>query len=279
MKPTRYGGVVRLVNGIHMRSRAPLALLGAAAVAFGILFAAAPASAMPAANPVVITPGIQEQITTSSFTAEWEAAAPIVGTPIYEWEISTSSTVDADGAFVSVVEFGTSNDVTALVPAMPDGIYYFHVRAGDDEGLRDFNDANNIRVFLIDTTAPVITITSPLPVSGASYPLTFDVDEFTPFEWWVEVDGVEVASGTKDVFDTPTSLAADIDLTGLANGTHALTVYATDMPGWTGSASTEFTINRLPATGFDERPAMIAGLCLLTLGFVLFVVRRVKPSA
>lgn len=256
-----------------MRVRRALSLLGASLLALGALVIAAPASAAVPGNPVIVSPEIQELIPTSSYVAEWQAVVGTNGPTQYEYEVSESSAIDGDGAFVTTEVSAVTSDLTAVIPALPDGSYYFHVRAGDDDGFTTWADAG-LRVYLIDTTAPVITITSPLPVSGQSYELAFDLDEFTPTAWTVEIDGTEVASGDIPDFSDDKAVATTLGLSALAAGTHTLQITATDALGWVSEESVDFTVVALAATGAESHVPLYIGGLLLVTGVFLFVVRR-----
>lgn len=239
----------------------------------GALVIATPASAAVPGNPVIVSPEIQELIPTSSYVAEWQAVVGTNGPTQYEYEVSATSATDGDGAFLTPEVSVVTSSLTAVIPALPDGTYYFHVRAGDDDGFNTWADAG-LRVYLIDTTAPVITITSPLPVSGQSYELAFDLDEFTPTAWAVEIDGTEVASGDIPDFSDDKSVATTLDLSSLTAGTHTVRITATDALGWVGEQSVQFTVVALAATGFESQTPLVIGGLLLVTGAFLFVVRR-----
>lgn len=256
-----------------MRAHKFFAAVAAAALATCGLLLAGPAAATVPANPVIVTPSIQELIPTSSFTAEWDAVVGSNGATQYEYRMSDSGATDGGGMLLTAVASGVTGSLTALIPAMPDGQYYFQVRAGDDDGFNTWTNSG-YRVFLIDTTAPVVTITSALPITGSTYALTFDADEFTPSTWTVEIDGVVVASGSDLDFTAPKSFAADLDLSGLSSGDHTLLISVTDSLDHTGTASADFTVTTLASTGEDVTWPLVVGSALVLGGVLALGMRR-----
>lgn len=131
-------------------------------------------------------------------------------------------------------------------PSLSDGSHTFAVRAVDPVGNADATPAS--RTFTVDTIAPETTIlTGPGPhTSEASPSLTFDSSQ-TSSTFECSVDGGAFTACTSP-FTTP----------ALSDGSHTVTVRATDPAGNTDStpASRTFTVDTAdPETTIDTGPA------------------------
>lgn len=88
---------------------------------------------------------------------------------------------------------------------------------------------------IVDHVLPLITIISPQSIeyTSSSIPLIFTIDDTSDIYWeGYSLDGTE-----------NTTISGSTLLTDLVNGNHAITVYARDSAGNTGSASASFMVN------------------------------------
>lgn len=116
------------------------------------------------------------------------------------------------------------------LPATPDGLHTFTVRATDAAG----NTGQASRAWTIDATAPKVTLTQkPQSPSDDSTPtFDFSADEPAPTGFQCKLDSGSFAACTG-----PTTLSPTLD------GSHTFTVRATDAAGNTGVTSYTWTID------------------------------------
>lgn len=125
---------------------------------------------------------------------------------------------------------------------LTNGSHTFTVNASDSLGW----SSTLVRTFTVqtsppaDTTAPVVAISA--PANGSTVPASTVAVSFTA------TDNVGV-TGTTCKLDSaaPAACASGQSYPGLTNGSHTITVSATDAAGNVGSASTTFTVNVAPA--------------------------------
>jgi len=137
-----------------------------------------------------------------------------------EWSLDNSTWIPTtfDGTFYSA-DWNTAG--------ITDGTYTIYGKATDNVGLVTYDPVNVV----IDNTLPVITIISPenITYSSGSVSLTFTVNEATSSLEY-SLDGA------------PTVPATNTTLNGLAEKSHTLTIYATDLAGNLNGANITFTI-------------------------------------
>ena len=156
--------------------------------------------------------------------------SPIAGaintkSPALTYTVSDGSiSVKVDGNVVSKVS-GTTLD------PLPDGTHTLRVESTDGAGNTGFAEI----VFTVDTTAPTVSIAS--PISGATnnnHPVvTYTVSDGTVV---VTVDGVVVAKVSGDALDA------------LADGSHKVRAESTDSVGNVGFAEVTFVVDTVPPT-------------------------------
>ncbi|MGH2905162.1 MAG: adventurous gliding motility protein AgmC [Solirubrobacterales bacterium] len=116
-------------------------------------------------------------------------------------------------------------------PALTDGTHSVTVRATDDAG----NTSSDTRSFVVDTTAPIVSITAPGSgdvISDDTPTVTFTVTEDNPGTTECSVDGGAFAPCSSP-FTTPT----------LTDGPHTVTVRHTDEGGNASTDSRSFTVD------------------------------------
>ncbi len=140
--------------------------------------------------------------------------------------------VDADGNLIGNLTYppkaGGSNYIFSVIQA-EDGNCVFTGSLGTGEAESDIWLVRTEIQHFPDLTPPVITIFSPknFTYSGSAY-LTFKVNE--PTAWITcSLDGKPAVS-----------LAENLTLTGLTNGSHTVVVYAGDLAGNNGASETVF---------------------------------------
>jgi hypothetical protein len=125
-----------------------------------------------------------------------------------------------------------------------DGDYYIHVRTKDNAG--NWTSAYHYGPWKLDTTPPAVDITTPSDGAVINGPVTIDADiiDDHPDEVSVKIDGSEVA----------TSLPYTWDTTVAPDGSHTLTVEATDKAGNVGTDSITVTVDNHPTAEFSAFP-------------------------
>jgi parallel beta-helix repeat protein len=156
-------------------------------------------------------------------------------TPLYFTTLlNMSGTGEASASFNFTLAAG-NHTITAIV---------------DPQNLiAESNESNNrlvtrVRITSMDITPPIITIHSP---ANSTYPTTSISLNVSANEvisaWWYSLDG-----------SANTSFTPNITLTGLADGTHSLIVYANDTSGNTGYAEVSFTVSTPASSPKDNIP-------------------------
>jgi hypothetical protein len=145
----------------------------------------------------------------------------------------TTRVLDEQGTVVATPSLGNGDRVS--LQGLPDGTYRIETKASDACGV----EAPHERVVVLDTTAPVITISSPT----AS---TYDTDD-APVIAYSATDGPpNVGSGVDSdsvTFDGARAKQGDvIDAFFLAPGMHRVDVVATDRVGNTATLRRDFRI-------------------------------------
>jgi hypothetical protein len=151
-----------------------------------------------------------------------------------EWRIGNSTwlpTTFAGGLYAATWDTTSTGD----------GNYTIYGRATDNAGLVTYDPVNVV----VDNTPPIITIVSPenITYSSSSVGLTFTVNEPT-------------SSIVYSLDGAPNVSATNTTLTGLADKSHTLTIYATDLTGNQNTATIVFTVSVPPA---PEPPAQTVG--------------------
>jgi len=158
---------------------------------------------------------------------------------------ATASDTNLGSVLVRLFNFGMSLIMSATTTTspnfvnftgLPDGVYYFDAVANDT--LNNFNIAE-LRTVRIDTTAPLVTINSPLNVTYTSTSLVFNVtlNEQGSVDYSLDngVTNVTMTSSDGLHFTSPATLG---------NGVYTFRVYARDSVGNTNNAaSVVFSVN------------------------------------
>ncbi len=136
------------------------------------------------------------------------------------------------------------NGVAVPLGTMPDGRYVVETRAGDpchDVGSAPVQTSE----FVLDTTPPEITVTSPAPEGRE-----FDTDDLVPITWGTDVgpDGSGVASESATLDGAPASNGQQVDTFLLDAGVHSVVVTAADNLGNTGSVTRTFRVRATSAS-------------------------------
>jgi len=169
-------------------------------------------------------------------TASIKLSASDLGSGISKVEWSTDNSIWLPTTFD-----GTFYSAAWDTAGIPDGTYTIYGRATDNAGLVTYDPVNVV----VDNKPPVITIVSPenITYSSNSVGLTFTVSEPTSSVVY-SLDGATNVSATNTT------------LTGLADKSHTLTIYATDLAGNQNTATIVFTVSVPPA---PEPPAQTVG--------------------
>lgn len=152
------------------------------------------------------------------------------------------SATQAGSTFECKVDAGSFADCTSpmTLPTQVDGGHTFYVRATDSAGTMDPTPAS--QSFTVDTTNPVVSVTSPATGSVASGVVTLgasatDLSTITGVKWYV--DGVEVA---RDYDGAP--WATSWDSATVSDGVHMLSAKARDAAGnWGTSKKISVTVD------------------------------------
>jgi hypothetical protein len=137
---------------------------------------------------------------------------------------------------------GCAGSFSPVGAASPDGSYTYGVTATDDVG----NVASATRTFVLDRTAPTIT-----SFDGPSEGGLVTTDAVTITYQAVDAN-LDAVTCTLDGAALPCG-AGSASLTGLADGSHAFAVTATDKAGNTGTKVRTFSV-RKPAAGGAGTP-------------------------
>lgn len=154
-------------------------------------------------------------------------------------EISVSATItDAAGAS-STQTFADGNFID--LDALPDGPVSIELQASD--ACR--TEVAHTETYVVDTTAPAITVTSPVPNGRV-----FDTDDLSSIGWTSDDgpngSGVDTESVT---FDGATASQGQVlDMFLLNPGTHTIVVTAADNLGNTGSVTQAFVVRATSAS-------------------------------
>ena len=163
------------------------------------------------------------------------------------WSMADSGVIDIAGFTLSVTD--QEGTYTKLHP-LTDGHYRLVVTVTDDAGnVVSRPSAQSIpqQLFSVDTTAPVVVITSPVgPVTDTDAPL-FELMATEQSEYGVSVFLCKVEttdSGSTCVFpDEPLGTQPGETLPPMTDGEYELLVEVTDAAGFTGSDQVAFSIN------------------------------------
>ncbi len=148
-------------------------------------------------------------------------------------EIDVAVTVtDVDGTTHSVT-LGDGDQID--LSSLPDGPVTVQTQA--DDPCR--TETAHSESYVIDTTPPVITHTSPVPEGRI-----FDTDDFSSIGWTSDDGeyGSGVASESATFDGAPTTQGAVLDMFFLQPGTHTIVVTAADNLGNTGTSTRNFVV-------------------------------------
>jgi len=223
----------------------------------GALAVAAPAhAAAPTPEPLSPAPGSYIADSTpwidwSTVTSDITSAPTQIQLAIWQAVRYRVQLLDSEGEVVrpalgDEVPTLTSSSWTVLLP-LPDGDYSWRVRALDGPVAGpNFSAWTEPVPFTVDTVDPVVAITSAAgafgPVDG--YPLEFTVDDASPYDYEVFVDGMSVASGSEG-----DSQPIAVDLDAPSGSDVEIEVVVTDAAGNSGAASTDSVVIAVDAEG------------------------------
>ncbi len=148
-------------------------------------------------------------------------------------------TFTVSGATVTECRFDAQAFVacaaTFTPAALPDGPHTFEVRARDDAG----NTTSATRTFTVDATAPTVTLTAqPLPSSNDQDPRVAFTTMGSPTTITCRLDA-----------GAPVTCTSPHTFSGVADGTHTITVTVSDAAGNSSSATTSaFVIDTIAPT-------------------------------
>ena len=163
--------------------------------------------------------------------------------------ITFSSPDTPTATFQCKVDSGTYATCTSpFMPVLSDGPHTVLVRAVAAGGYPDLTPASV--TFTVDRTAPVVTITSAPPAVTADNTATvaFTVDDGSATVT-CQVDGA-----------TPVACVSPFTTDPLADGTHTITVAATDPVGNVGSKSATFKVDTVPSQTLSVTCGDVAAL-------------------
>ena len=125
-----------------------------------------------------------------------------------------------------------------------DGDYYIHVRIKDNAG--NWADAYHYGPWKLDTTPPAVDITTPSDDAVIKGTATIDADIIDDHldSVSVKIDGNKVATNLPYAWDT----------TSFADGSHSITVEATDKAGNVGADLITVTVDNRPTAEFGASP-------------------------
>lgn len=174
------------------------------------------------AAPVITAPatGTYSQSTTPTITGTAEVGSTV---KIYDGVTLIASTT-ADG----------SGNFSVATSVLAEGSHTITATATD--AAANISSASTAITYIVDTTAPVLTFSSPIDgtVSASATPVVVfsATDINTPITYTVTVDGVVVPS-----FVSGSALSA------LSNGSHTIAVQATDVAGNSTTQTHTITVN------------------------------------
>ena len=136
------------------------------------------------------------------------------------------------------------NGVAVPLASMPDGRYVLETRAGDPCHAVAAAPVQTTE-FVLDTTPPVITVTSPAPEGRE-----FDTDDQFPISWTTDdgPDGSGVDSQSATLDGTPATNGQLVDTFLLDAGVHPVAVTAADNLGNSGSLVRTFRVRATSAS-------------------------------
>jgi len=160
---------------------------------------------------------------------------PAVGQQI---SFTASSSYDPDGNIVSYDwDFEDGNSGSGVNPThayAQDGTYTVTLTVTDNDGATDSNSTTVV----VGNIAPIVTIHSPLSVTNDSTPLLYATFEEIVASTWYVIDGAAGTGGLNT--DNLT-----VTLPELADGSHSVTVKASDSVGNVGNATQNFLVDTI----------------------------------
>lgn len=208
----------------------------------------------PPAAVSLVAPDDSTLHATNDVALSWTDA----GESPVSYEVRASSSAPTDGVLPddhsTVVDDATSASTTAL--ALGDGAWNWQVRAIDEAG--NGGPWSGVWSFVIDTVAPAVTIAAPTAGTAtngsAVVRIEADIVDDNPEQVVLELYGAVIDTDTTGV----TSYAFDVDVSALSDGTHELTITATDALGLSDASSTasvEFLLDRTAPVLTVDGPA------------------------
>jgi major membrane immunogen (membrane-anchored lipoprotein) len=178
----------------------------------------------------------------------WLPAFSITNPPVkYEVQVST------DKSFSNIVVDHTGTSFTDISSSLSDGVYYIRVQATDTLGGQ--SSWSSFNKFTVDTTNPVVSITSPAngkSVKG-SVPVTGTFTDLNPagYTWTI----TNSANHIVELKTFSGSSVAPLSLSKLADGTYTVTLEGFDLAGNHSSDSITINVdNTAPTISVDTLP-------------------------
>ncbi len=174
-----------------------------------------------------------------------DPSGPYTGTEGTEVAFDGSASSDLDGSIVSYDwDFGDGNSGTGVSPNhtyVQDGTYTVTLTVTDNDGAMDSDST----IVVVGNIAPTVIIHSPASITNDSTPLLHATFDQLAAPWYV-IDG---AAGTGG-YNTDN---LTVTLPQLADGQHAVKVYANNSNGNVGSATQDFLVDTIgPAVTIDQ---------------------------
>lgn len=183
---------------------------------------------------------------------------------------ATSGVASASLSLDNATGVDVTGDTTYTVTGLADGTHQAVLTAADRAG----NEQTALVRFRVDATPPVVTINA--PTNGSAYATS------TVSVQWQSSDsgsGILLVDISVDggAFE-PLASAGKQDFTGLAAGTHRLTIRATDVAGNVGESTVSFTVATQNLGGDTLTLGLIAAAVVIVVIVALLVVRMRKPK-
>lgn len=188
--------------------------------------------------PVTLTPLDKSFTKNTNVNFSWQASTDNLTRASklrYEGQASPSGATNVHGGFVNGSPLKTVTGRTSASFTLPEGTYYWHMRACDQAG--NCSAWSTTQVFTIDTTLPVVALTNPSGTNAKGsgrYTVTGTVTDdnygsatFTVLNQQNHVVGQQTAT-VVSTNGNVTNVSASFDTTQWKNGRYTVELSATD---------------------------------------------------